>query len=68
MSKATSMRRKADKLIADAHKIMEPIPAGQPVLSTRDRNRRERAWEKIRAANELYKAADQQQALEVAQQ
>lgn len=59
VSRADKMRKQSDKLAKEADKMLERIPAGQPVMSTRDRNLRERAGEKMRKAAELSKRADE---------
>lgn len=58
LSKADKLRKQAEKLGREAHKMLEPIEPGQPVFSTRDRNLRERAAEKMRKAVDLAKQAD----------
>lgn len=67
LTEADRLRRRADALMKEAAKIFEGIEPGQPVLSTRDRNRREKAAEKAREAGELYeRAADAEKLAESA--
>lgn len=63
-TKAGKLRADAEKLTRDAMKIIGGIPAGQPVLSTRDRNLRERASEMQKKASDLIRQAE---ALETAE-
>lgn len=58
-AKTKTLRKMADGLMTQARKITEGIPAGQPIHSTRDRNLRDKAKEKIRKASELYKQAEE---------
>jgi hypothetical protein len=44
--------------MSEARKMIDRIPPGQPVHSTRDRNLREKSLEKVRKARELYDLAD----------
>ena len=57
--KIANLKRQADKIAKEAHDMLERIPAGQPIHSTRDRNLRERSGEKMRKASELYKQAEE---------
>ena len=64
--KAKALRREADALMHEASTMVERIPAGQPVSSTKDRNLRERSMAKARKAGELYKKADALEATDTA--
>lgn len=52
------LRRQADAMAKKAMQIIEAIPAGQPIHSNRDRNRRERSREMMRRASELLSEAE----------
>lgn len=56
--KARRLRKQADELMNQARKMLEGIPPGQPVRSTRDANLRERAREKTRKSADLQREAD----------
>lgn len=58
MDKAASLRREAEKLMKESSKILDGIQPGQPILSTRDRNLREKSIEKARKASDLYAQAE----------
>lgn len=58
VDKAAKLRKEADALAKEASKMLEGIAPGQPVISVRDRNLRERSGEKMRKAGELLKEAD----------
>ncbi|OGW44444.1 MAG: hypothetical protein A2Y66_01755 [Nitrospirae bacterium RBG_13_41_22] len=60
--KIKDLRLQADNIAKEADKMLERIPAGQPIHSTKDRNLRERSGEKMRKASELYKQADKLEA------
>jgi len=57
--RAKELRRKAERLSKEAMAILEGIPAGQPIRSTADRNRRERSAEKMRKAGDLLRQAEE---------
>lgn len=63
MTDAAVLRRRADRITADAIKMLEGIPPGQPVMSRRHRNLLDRHSDKMRAAAELY---DQANAIDLA--
>ena len=53
-----ALRAEADRITKSAIKEMEGIPAGQPVLSTADRNKRDRAMQKMAKAADLIRQAE----------
>jgi len=60
---AESARRESDRLAGESFDMMSAIPMGQPILighhsERRDRNYRERAWNKMGKSVELRKKAD----------
>jgi len=55
---AAKLRREADRLSKQAIALMDRIPAGQPVRSTRDRNLRERSAALTRRAGDLMERAE----------
>jgi len=59
VSKSAALRMEADRISKEAHDSLDGIQPGQPILSVRDRNRRERALEKIRKAGDLLRRADE---------
>lgn len=59
LSKADKLRKDADRLMADASSMLDGIQPGQPVLSTRDRNLRDKSMEKARKAADLSRQADE---------
>jgi hypothetical protein len=66
ISKAEKLRNQAEKMQKEAHAMLDRIPAGQPIMSVRDRNLREKSMEKSRKACELHKQADELDAGKVA--
>lgn len=58
VSRSKQLRKEAAGLQKEASKMIERIPAGQPVRSTGDRNLRDRSLEKARKAVELLKEAE----------
>jgi hypothetical protein len=58
-SKSGKLRRVSEKLAKEAHDMLNGMVAGQPVLSSRDRNLRERSAEKMRKSAELMRQADE---------
>jgi hypothetical protein len=65
VSRAGKLRRDGEKLAAEARKMLDGIAPGQPIMSTRDRNLRERSMEKMRKAGELLRQADELDAADV---
>lgn len=59
VKKSKQLRAKAEQLQKDAHNMLNHIPAGQPYNSTRDRNNRERSYEKAMKALDLIKQAEE---------
>lgn len=60
--KAKALRREAERITKEAMKSLEGIPGGQPISSTTDRNRRDRAMEKMRTAADLIRQAEELEA------
>jgi Domain of unknown function (DUF3560). len=58
VSKSVRLRSEAERLMKESHQMAERIPVGQPIHSARDRNYREKVWEKARKASELFKEAE----------
>lgn len=56
--KVSELRKKAKKLADSAHSSLAGVEPGQPVVSTRDRNKREASGDLMRRAAELEKQAD----------
>lgn len=57
--KAAELRRRADRLSKEAMGMLDRIPAGQPIHSTRDRNLRDRAADKMRRAADWIRQAEE---------
>lgn len=57
-AKIAQLEAKAKKISADANGDLSGIQYGQPILSTIDRNKREKSGDKIRRAGELLEQAD----------
>ena len=60
--KAAALRREADKLTKEVLRAMEWVVPGQPVLSTRDRNYRDKLRQKQEKASDLIRQAEQLEA------
>jgi len=58
VDKSKVLIKKAEALMKESEKMLSGIVPGQPVLSTRDKNLREKAAAKARKAGELYEQAD----------
>lgn len=56
-NKIKALEKKAEELHTKSMKLVENIPAGQPVMSVRHRNTLDRAWSLQREANNLMKEA-----------
>jgi hypothetical protein len=63
-SKADKLIKESDRLAAEADKMLERIPPGQPILSVADRNLRDRSAEKMRKASELLKEGEKLKQIE----
>lgn len=62
-TKAKMLRIKSDRLARKALAILDAIPGGQPIHTTRDRNRRERASDLMRQSAELITEAERLEAV-----
>lgn len=58
LSEARKLRRKSELLAKEALKMLDGIAPGQPILSSRDRNLREKSAAKMREAGELDRQAE----------
>lgn len=57
-SKAAKLRAEATRIAKSAHNDLADLVPGQRILSTRDRNKRDKAGDKMRRARELFDQAD----------
>jgi hypothetical protein len=58
-AKAAKLRADAKRIAESAHNDLSGIVAGQPVMTTRDRNKRDKAGDKMRRASELLQQAEE---------
>jgi hypothetical protein len=64
MSSSINLTKQAEALQQRSFSLLEHIPAGQPVMSTKHRNTLDNVWELQRKANELLKEAESSNTLE----
>lgn len=58
LSKSNKLKENSHKAFEDFDKKMKAIPAGQPIHGVKDRNYREKAWDKLGKSVELSRKAD----------